>query len=87
MRGLERIEDLIDNAFRVLHDVVVPDTEHPVPRSLEEGCALCIRFGAAVMAASIQLDDQPGAGAEEVDYVRPPSDVDAGTWRLLTDGL
>ena len=71
VRGIERSENALDYAFRVLSYIVAPDTNHPVPGVLKERRALCVLFDTAVMSASIEFDDQSCVGAKEVDYVRP----------------
>jgi hypothetical protein len=67
----ERGGDDFDHGLSVVKHIVVPETKHSVPLSLEPGCSHVIVGLLVIVLASIDLDDQPLLQADEVHDVSP----------------
>jgi hypothetical protein len=67
----ERGDDDFDDGLNVVKHIVVPETKHSVPLSLEPGCSHVIVGLLVIVLASIDLDDKPLLQADEVHDVSP----------------
>jgi hypothetical protein len=59
----------LHNAFRILHDLVVPEPEHREAVTVQVGiaCFIGVSAGLPVVLTSIDLDHEPGGQTREVD--------------------
>ena len=59
----------VQNTWKISHDVAVPETDHTIAVAGKHCGAKFVRFGLRGMLASIQLDDQLGAGAGKIGNI------------------
>ena len=65
----------------LLEHELVRETEHGDAAASEEGVANAISSVATAVRVAVQLDGEPGSGAEQVGEVGPNGELSAGTER------
>jgi hypothetical protein len=70
-RVRQRPPDQIDNAFKGVKNVLVPESENQETTSNQRPAALLVVVNSICVLAAVDLDDQAHLEAREVSVVRP----------------
>ena len=63
----DRAQNLFEHTVHILHHVVIPNSKHKVTHRLQDSGSIPITFSVGVVLTTIELHDQFGIRAEEID--------------------
>lgn len=69
--GIERSLDRREDASEVFVDLVIPESDNPIPVFRQNTITLAVICGLPGMLAAVEFDDESACRAGEIDYVRP----------------
>ena len=64
---IDRAQNLFEHTVYILHHVVIPKSKHEVTHRLQDSGSIPITFSGGVVLTTIELHDQFGIRAEEID--------------------
>ena len=64
---IDRAQNLFEHPVRVSYNVVIPESKHEITHRLEDSRSVRITFALLAVLTAIELDDQFGIRAEEID--------------------
>ena len=62
--------NLLKHSFCFSQHLMIPETQHTIASTLQIMLTLLVVFRLLLVLATVQLDDQPAFGADEVDDIR-----------------
>jgi hypothetical protein len=62
-----RAQNLFEHTVRILHHVAIPKSKHEITHRLEDSRSVRITFAILAVVTTIELYDELGIRAEEVD--------------------
>jgi hypothetical protein len=72
---VHRAQDRFQHANRVLHHLVVPESQNQVTHRFQRRSSVAVPFSLLVMLTAVDFDDELRLGADEIDDVSVDRDL------------